>query len=190
MFAFTKINQEELILADELKNFLRKTRESLLNNFDPKDPEFIALKEELERLFQKKNLNEVDKIEMKNNIKKLENIYSASSEISRRNELLKAKYSNDEKYARLHKRLMEKDPLTDNEVKLFNALIDLKKTMDNQILENSNVLENESFVKRMVSKVVIEKFNNIHNFSIDLDKINRINNMVVKEYINEYNGVI
>ena len=62
--------------------------------------------------------------------------------------------------------------------------------MDNQILENSNVLENESFVKRMVSKVVIEKFNNIHNFSIDLDKINRINNMVVKEYINEYNGVI
>ena len=35
-----------------------------------------------------------------------------------------------------------------------------------------------------------EKFNNIHNFSIDLDKINRINNMVVKEYINEYNGVI
>ncbi len=190
MFAFTKINQEELILADELKNFLRKTRESLLNNFDPKDPEFVALKEELERLFQKKNLNEVDKIEMKNNIKKLENIYSASSELSRKNELLKAKYSNDEKYARLHKRLMEKDPLTDNELKLFNALIDLKKTMDSQILENSNVLNNESYVKRMASKVVIEKFNNIHNFSIDLEKINKINNMLVKEYINEYNGVI
>ena len=39
--------------------------------------------------------------------------------------------------------------------------------------------------KGMASKVVIEKFNNIHNFSIDLEKINKINNILVKEYIND-----
>src|SRR5690606_27966961 len=47
-FTFTKISEEEMILADELKNDLRRTREALLHNFDPKDPRFISLKEELE----------------------------------------------------------------------------------------------------------------------------------------------
>ena len=45
IFAFTKVKQEELLLADELKNTLQKTREGLGGNFDPQDPEFISLKE-------------------------------------------------------------------------------------------------------------------------------------------------
>ena len=53
IFAFTKVNEEEMILADELKDTLQRTRESLGDNFDPQDPEFISLKEELERLFRK-----------------------------------------------------------------------------------------------------------------------------------------
>ena len=56
LFHFTKVSEEELLLADQLKDILRKTRESLAFNFDKKDPEFISLYEELKRLFQKKNL--------------------------------------------------------------------------------------------------------------------------------------
>ncbi len=37
-------------------------------------------------------------------------IYEKGKELERKNQLLKAKYENDEKYSRLHKRLMEKDP--------------------------------------------------------------------------------
>ncbi|MFP3458181.1 hypothetical protein R0J89_18210, partial [Psychrobacter sp. SIMBA_152] len=51
VFAFTKVKEEELVLADELKSALQKTREQLGGNFDPKDPEFVSLKQELERLF-------------------------------------------------------------------------------------------------------------------------------------------
>ncbi|MCH2038123.1 MAG: DEAD/DEAH box helicase family protein, partial [Rickettsiales bacterium] len=58
LFMFTKVSEEELILADKLKNTLRQTREALASNFDQNDPEFISLREELERLFKKKNLNE------------------------------------------------------------------------------------------------------------------------------------
>ena len=47
-------------------------------------------------------------------------------ELDRKNQLLKAKYDNDEKYARLHKRLREKDKLTTSEIKLFDVLSDLK----------------------------------------------------------------
>ena len=46
LFMFTKVGEEELILADQLKNTLRKTRETLASNIDQKDPEFIKLREE------------------------------------------------------------------------------------------------------------------------------------------------
>ena len=76
-------------------------------------------------------------------------IYNKAKELERKNQLLKAKYDNDEKYARLHKRLMEKDPLTDSESKLFEALKGLKTEIDTQIEQNAKMLENENFVKKM-----------------------------------------
>jgi type I restriction enzyme R subunit len=112
IFAFTKVKEEEMVLADELKNTLQRTREMLGGNFDQKDPVFVSLKEELERLFKKKNLSEVTKEEMEANIKALNDIYDKAKKLERENQLLKAKYDYDAKYARIHKRLMEKDPLT------------------------------------------------------------------------------
>jgi len=188
IFAFVKVKEEEMVLADQLKNILQKTREMLGGNFDQKAPEFITLKEELERLFKKKNLNEVTKEEMESNIAELEKIYAQAKELERKNQLLKAKYDNDEKYARLHKRLMEKDPLTDSESKLFEALQGLKKEVDAQIIQNSKVLENESFVERMMMRLVIDQFKNKQNISLDAAATKRINGMIVKEYMNEFYG--
>jgi type I restriction enzyme R subunit len=188
LFAFVKVKEEEMVLADQLKNILQKTRESLGGNFDPKDPVFISLKEELERLFKKKNLNEVTKEEMERNIKELEAIYNASKELERKNQLLKAKYDNDAKYARLHKRLMEKDPLTDSESKLFEALQSLKKEVDAQILQNSKMLENESFVEKMMVRLVIDQLKNKHHLPLDAEQAKIINGLMVKEYMNEFHG--
>ena len=188
VFAFSKINEEELIIADELKNTLQRTRESLGNNFDQKDPQFVSLKEELERLFKKKKLSDVTKKEMEQNIKRLEDIHKRSKELERKNQLLKAKYENDEKYARLHKRLMEKNPLTDSEAKLFEVLQDLKHEIDDQILQNSNMLENETFIKKMMGRIIINQCRNKHDLPIDAATSRRINGMIVEEYLNEYYG--
>lgn len=188
VFAFTKLKEEEMIIADKLKNTLQKTREMLGGNFDQHDPIFISLKEELERLFKKKNLSEVTKEEMEANIKELEKIYDEAKELERKNQLLKAKYDNDAKYARLHKRLMEKDPLTDSESKLFEALQSLKKEVDAQILQNANVLENESFVEKMILRLVISQLKNKCDLPLDADRLQAINHLIVKEYMNEYYG--
>jgi type I restriction enzyme R subunit len=102
--------------------------------------------------------------------------------------LLRAKYDNDEKYARLHKRLMEKNPLTDNESKLFEALSGLKSAVDQQIEQNSKMLENEKFVEKMVLRLVIDQFKNKQHISIDTSTTKRINRLVVREYMNEYYG--
>ena len=188
IFAFTKIKEQELLLADELKNTLQKTREGLGGNFDPKDPEFISLKEELERLFKKKNLTEVTKEEMESNIKALNEIYEKTKELDRKNQLLKAKYNNDEKYARLHKRLMEKDPLTEKESKLFELLSGLKRVVDLNIEQNTKILDNENYVNQMVTRLIIEEFNAKNNISITTTIAKNINSLLVKEYMNEYLG--
>ena len=189
VFAFVKVNEEEMVLADKLKDILQKTRLALGGNFDQKDPYFISLKEELERLFKKKNLNEINTDEIESNIKELDKIYNEAREIERKNQLLKAKYDNDEKYARLHKRLMEKDPLTESESKLFEALQGLKKEVDTLILQNSNVLENESYIETMMMRMVINQLNTKSHFGLDVEKSKRINSLIVKEYINEYHGI-
>jgi type I restriction enzyme R subunit len=188
LFAFVKVDESEMMLADQLKDILQRTRESLGGNFDPSDPQFVSLREELERLFKKKNLSEVTKEEMEANVKALEAIYKASQEIERKNQLLKAKYNNDEKYARLHKRLMEKDPLTDSESKLFEALQSLKREVDTQILNNAKMLDNEVYVERMIARLVISELMKKHHLNLDPQTSKRINSMVVKEYLSEYRG--
>ena len=159
-------------------------------NFDQKDPVFISLKEELERLFKKKNLSEVTKEEMEANIKALQEIYDKAKELERKNQLLRAKYDNDEKYARLHKRLMEKDPLTDSESKLIEALQGLKTAVDQQIMQNAKLLENESFVEKMMVRLLIDQFKNKNNIALDATTSKRVNSLLVKEYMNEFYGRI
>ena len=189
IFAFTKVGEGEMLLADELKNTLQRTREGLSSNFDHQDPTFISLKEELERLFNKKNLSEVSQQEMEINIDALNKINAKSKELERKNKLLKAKYDNDEKYARLHKRLMEKDPLTETESKLFDALSGLKLSVDDQIEKNSKMLANEEFVTRMIERLVISEFKEKQNIPMTASLVRRVNKYLVKEYMNEYSGI-
>lgn len=190
IFAFTKINEEELKLADELKDILQRTREKLGGNLDPRDPNFITLREELERLFKKKNLSEVSKEEMGKNIEELEKIFELAKELERKNQLLTAKYQNDAKYMRIHKRLSEKDPLTDSEAKLFEMLNDLKEAIDEHILNNSHQMENDAHVEKMIQRLVIAQIYKKHNIQLDADSTRRIGTIVMNEYMNEYQGEI
>ena len=124
LFMFRKISEEEMIIADQLKDMLRKTREAMGNNFDQKDPEFTSLYEELKRLFDKKNLDEISQDEMKENIGFLQKIFDRVTELNRKNNLLKAKYENDAKYARIHKRILEKGTVTKKESAIYETLMD------------------------------------------------------------------
>ena len=190
LFMFTKISEEELIIADQLKDILRKTREALANNFDKKDPEFIRLKEELERLFKKKNLNEITQQEMKANIVNLQKIHEKVKELNRRNNLVRDKYQGDAKYARIHKRLRESGSLTDDQQKLFEALTSIKKQADETVLQNTRILNNESYFGGLMIALIVKQLSGVNNFKLDAGSSRYINNLVVKEYMNEFNGVV
>lgn len=188
LFTFLKVKEEEMIIADDLKNSLRKTREGMGNNFDPGDPVFHSLREELERIFKKMNISEMSQEEMKANIAALDAIHAKARELERKNQLLRAKYANDAKYARIHKRLREKGEPTDNERKLFEALNDLKTKADKEIAQNNQILTNESFAERMMLNLVIKEFKNQHHIPLNAESTKFIKNLVMKEYLAEYRG--
>ncbi len=188
LFHFTKISEEELILADQLKDTLRKTRETLASNFDKKDPEFISLYDELKRLFDKKNLDEISQDEMRQNIGALTLIYERIKELNRQNNLLKDKYNNDPKYARIHKRLVEKKTISNKESQIFEALKSVKQNADLQVLQNTKLLNNESYFSSEMMRLVIEQFKNRNKINLNAESSKYINNLVVNEYINEFYG--
>jgi len=188
IFKFTKIGEEELVLADQLKNTLRQTREALASNFDQQDPKFISLKEELERLFKKKNLSEVTQQEMTANIAALEKIHSRIKELNRENNQLRQKYHGDVKYTRIHKRLEEKGDMTQHERKIFEALTGVKHDTDAQVLVNTQLLENENYFARLVMPSVIGRFVNEQSIPLNPASSNYINQLVVAEYMKEFNS--
>ena len=187
LFIFRKVSEDELVIADKLKSTLKKTREALALNFDQKDPEFITLYEELRRLFQKKNLDEISQEEMTKNIVSLQAIFDQVAELNRRNNLLKAKYQNDPKFARTHKRVMEAGGVSKRESEVFETLMEIKKQADEKILINQRLLENESFFDQLMRKTVIEGFDST-NVKLDAKSAQFINTCLVKEYLNEYQG--
>ncbi len=188
IFQFTKIGEEELVLADKLKNTLRRTREALASNFDQHDPKFISLKEELERLFKKKNLSEVTQDEMNANIHTLNKIHERVKELNRQNNQLRQKYQGDAKYTRMHKRLLERGGLSDSERKIFEALSGVKQDADEQVLQNTQMLNNESFFERTLMPIVINRFMKQQDIKLNPDTSHYINHLLVAEYLNEFNS--
>ena len=188
IFMFTKVSESELVIADELKNQLRRTREELMNNFDEKDPQFISLKEELERIFKKKNLDEVSQEQMKENIVLLNAIFDKAKELNRKNNLLKAKYEQDEKYVRIHKRLLEKGSLTVKEMQLYEALQSIKQATDDQLIRNSRILENESYFDDYLLQLLVNELKDKRNIQMDFTTAKSINTLIVNEYLNQFHG--
>ncbi|MEX5491899.1 type I restriction endonuclease [Pseudomonas asgharzadehiana] len=186
LFMFTKVREEELVLADKLKNTLRQTREALADNFDQQDPRFITLREALKLLFKKKKLNEVTQEEMTANIGALRDIHDQVKELNRQNNQLRAKYEGDAKYTRIHKRLNEHGGLTQTDRRLFEALSGVKKQADEQVLQNTQLVNNESYFERMMMPLVIGEFQNRQKIQLTPDASRTINQLVVAEYINEF----
>ena len=191
IFKFVKIGEEELVLADKLKNTLRQTREALASNFDQQDPQFISLKEELERLFKKKNLSEVTQDEMVANIDALNKIHDRVKELNRQNNQLRQKYLGDAKYTRIHKRLQERQQnqsdISESERKIFEALAGVKQDADEQVLNNSQVLDNERYFERQMMPLVISRFMKEQQIKLNADASRYINHLVVAEYLKEFN---
>ena len=189
-FAFVKVGEHELKLADDLKDIMRKVREGLASNFDQQDPEFITLRQELERIFKKRNLSEVSQEQMQQNIGVLEKIYSQIKELNRKNELLRHKYGGDAKFARVHKRLMADEPFAGERQKVFDALMGVKTDADEKVMNLQAILDNESYFEKQMQGIVLNRFRREQAFDVPSQTIKAINQLVVQAYLKESGRIV
>lgn len=187
VFRFEKVGEAELKLADELKDILRRTREGLAGTLDPQDPKWLALKEELERLFKAKKLSEVSQDEMQANIATLKNLESRVRALNNENTNLVARYGGDAKLMRVHKRLFESRRLGNSQTRLHAALSGIKHDVDETILGNRELLGNPAFFERSVMPIVMRRFRDSPP-EPDADTRRMIQQLLVNEYLSESQG--
>lgn len=187
IFKFEKISQGELKLADELKDTLRRTRETLASTQDAKDPVWIRLKEELERLFKAKKLSEVSQQQMQANMAALRDIEQQARGLNQANANLAARYGGDVKLMRVHKRLLESHRLGDNQTHLHAALTRIKRDLDRAVLGSHALLGNRAFFERSVMPIVMRSFRDSPP-EPDAEMRRLIQQMLVKEYLDESQG--
>lgn len=191
VFAFTKISEDELLLGvvDDFKEQVRKTREAMQANFDHADPVYITLYQELERIFKKKKLSEMTTEDLNSNIILLRSIFDRISEQNRRDALLRAKYGGDAKFARVHKRIVEKGGIkpefSTRLLGINTALMGIKQSTDSQLLHNRALINNDAFFSKTVQPMIINFFGG-QSLRLDGTSARQINNLVVNEYLYEY----
>lgn len=183
-FTFRKVAEHELKIADEFREALEKARKELEANFDKKDPKFVTLFEELRRLFKKKHIEELTSEEISTAITNLRKIYGQASQLNVKDALLAAKYENDTKFARIHKRIRENDiPVFKSDMVLHDVLIDIKHKTDLLVLNNRDILKNQDYFSEETKATILDV---LEGKGIrDLAVIRFINTTLVNEYFIE-----
>ena len=155
-FHFRKVSEGELVIADKFQDVLEKTRQELARNLDTMDPEYISLLEELKRIFKKKNIEELTADEMKQNIQELERIRKAAAQQNLRDQMLCAKYKNDVKYMRTHKRIKATPSLIGSDPVIFDVLMGIKVAVDQKVLKNQHMMDNHAYFTHEIMPEIIQ----------------------------------
>lgn len=187
IFIFKKTGESQLDLAaNSFKDALRKTREAMERSPDKKDPAWILLKDEIERLLRDKNWEEADAEDIEAGTKILDGIYDRIAELNRKASLLAAKYEGDSKYVRLHHEFMRKE-LTTNERKVFDILMGIKKNTDEMLL-NSDILKNDAYFESFIQQQVVMIFK-ANEIKLNPEVARLVKSAIVREYVNEREGI-
>ena len=183
-FHFRKVSEDEMVIADKFQDILEKTRRELERSLDPKDPEYISLLEELKRIFKKKNIEELTADEMKANIDELERIRKAAAQQNLRDQMLCAKYGNDAKYMRTHKRLKETPPSIGGDPIIFGILMGVKTEVDQKVLKNQRMMDNHAYFTQEIMPTIIQSCRT-HGVQPTLDQVRYIDTCISGEYFAE-----
>lgn len=185
-FHFRKISEDELVIADKYQDVLNRTRQAIQRSLDPKDPEYITLMEELQRLLAKKKIEELTADEMTADIDALERIRKAAEKRNLADQMLAAKYEGDVKFMRTHKRLKESPPPIAGDVVLNQILLSLKHRVDAQVLSNSHLLDNEPYFLRGMFPMIKQELDE-RKVHYSAAQIKYIGTCISNEYFSERN---
>lgn len=195
-FKFQKKGEEELkVCINDLRERYEKVQGQFSINFDQTEEKFVNLADEFRSFFRKRGFVPHDVAEAKEDIDYMDSVMIKIREINLRNAKLKAKYNDDEKFVRIHKRLSEENArrqvppqrhiISDNERIICDNLYQIKLMVDDQIYYNVQVLQNEPVFTQDILRAVSTK---LMEMNIQADREDRlfIRNQIAQEYLNTY----
>lgn len=186
-FQFRKIKEEELVIADAFRTSLEKARREIVDRcLDPKDPEYVALLDELKRIFKKKNIEELTSDEMKDLMGELDDLRKKAEKKNHEDQMLAKKYNGDVKYMRTHKRIMESPPPIADAVTIHKILMDVKNHADDTIAHNESMLDNEAYFIKTLQPFIINACKT-QETKINIAQVKFIDTCISQEYFTERN---
>ena len=131
--------------------------------------------------------------ETKENTERIRQIIVNISNLNSRDERIANAFNGDRKYARSFKKVIydttgkEPESIKDHHG-VYMVMRDSKDSVDNEVAKNSAVLENEPYVKKAISKILIQSGKN-NQEKMSLAQIKAISNLLTHEYHEEYEGI-
>jgi type I restriction enzyme R subunit len=114
-------------------------------------------------------------------IKDLKNIYEQANALNNKDALLAAKYENDTKFARIHKRIKENNlNVLNTDIALHEALLFIKHKTDATVVNNQALLNNQDYFTETTKRTIIETLE--EKGIRDLNVVRFINTTLVNEY--------
>ena len=182
-FNFRKISEEELVIADKYKQKFDEVRKEFLINIDKDDMKYILLFREYNNLFTSINFEDLTVADMNNNTVKLDELMKKIHSLNESNNRLLVKYSGDEKYVKIHKRVLERISEF-NQVDLYEILINLKNEIDDILLRKYDIMDTESYFKQTIMPMTLDEFDK-HNITIVIDEVQFFTEVIVETYLAE-----
>lgn len=193
-FSFIKGVPEELaIVINDLKEKFERVQREFEGNFDQKEEKYVILADEFRAFFRKRGFVPANVKEAKDEVHYMDEVMAKIKEINARNNMLKKKYNNDEKFVRIQKRIEEVNTtrtnpiISSNEITLCENLYEMKCLIDSYVDLNPHIVQPSSeakFKQDVMSNISKKLFALGVQAAIDDKKY--LTNLISNEYIHQY----
>ena len=189
-FSFVKIAEEELRLAaNDLEDLKRRVAGGIIKQRDEKDPEWVFLYEEFQRIMKKHLIHGQEGYTMEN-IKEIqkeyEELFKSVEDYHTHMRRLTMNFDGDEMAARSYKHVTNSTMVSDFPA-IYHVIKGSKVRLDRKIGQNQGVLDNEDFLKKMIREEArIEMKTNQSASSLTREDFNYIVESLFEGYEEEY----
>ena len=189
-FSFVKIAEEELRLAaNDLEDWRRRVAGRIKKQRDEKDPEWVSLYEEFQRIMQKHFIYGQEGYTMENikeTQKDYEELFKSVEDYYTRMRRLTMNFNGDEMAARSYKHVTNSTVVSEFPA-IYHVIKGSKVKLDHRIGQNQGVLDNEEYLKRMIREQARKEMKKNQSASnMAKQDFDRLVESLFEEYEQEY----
>ena len=189
-FSFVKIAEEELRLAaNDLEDLKRRVASGIKNQRDEKDPEWVSLYEEFQRIMKKHLIHGQEGFTMENikeTQKDYEELFKSVEDYHTRMRRLAMNFNGDEMAARSYKHVTNSTTVTEFPL-VYHVIKGSKIKLDHRIGQNQGILENEGYLKRLIEEEITHGvLDSQSDRRLSMQDVDRVVESLFEEYEREY----